>query len=166
MAARLNITRSNTLLPNAPGVESVRVPTTAEWLNGVALRDLKIHQDHAACVDAKGNVYQFGQGYFGSTENISPKATLTGKVSYSRFYTFAVNLIITRKDIVKLTLSPTRVYALSASGKVYVLSSRAAEQTLRVQPPSSWKSWLWGNTEPLVDYAEITPAQSLSRGEK
>lgn len=64
--------------------EYVRTPAVADWLNGVALRDLSMHERHAACVDASGDVYQWGDGFFGSSESAStsgkPVSTLRGKV--------------------------------------------------------------------------------------
>ena len=63
--------------------ESVRVPTDAAWFKNVALRDLVLHEQHAACVDARGDVYQWGDGFFGSTPGQSharPELTLKGKV--------------------------------------------------------------------------------------
>jgi hypothetical protein len=59
-------------------IDNFRVPVIAQWLDGVALRDLSIHRDHAACVDARGDVYQWGQGH--STEESRPSLTLRGKV--------------------------------------------------------------------------------------
>lgn len=57
-------------------------PTNVKWLENVALRDLVLHEHHAACVDGRGNVYQWGDGFFGSvaTETKKPKATMCGKV--------------------------------------------------------------------------------------
>jgi len=67
--------------------------------------------------------------------------------------------------------TPTRVFALSASGRVYVLSSSADQQTLSPGTPTPGSSpwwgtgWLWGE-EGDVDFAEITPNERLSWGEK
>ena len=58
----------------------------ADWLKDVALRDVALHEQHAACIDAKGDVYQWGDGYFGTvgSGNAStsgkPVLTLRGKV--------------------------------------------------------------------------------------
>ena len=65
----------------------------------------------------------------------------------------------------------TRVFALSASGKVYVLSSKAANQELSPGTPmpssSPWwgSGWLWGE-EAMGNFAEIVPAHALGWGEK
>ena len=58
----------------------------ANWLNGVALRDLALHENYGACVDAKGDVYQWGEGYSGANalKDAKPAATLRGKVCSSR----------------------------------------------------------------------------------
>lgn len=51
----------------------------------MALRDLAFHEKHAACVDASGNVYQWGDGFFGDDKPASknPVLTLKGKVSWN-----------------------------------------------------------------------------------
>ncbi len=61
----------------------------ADWLRDVALRELSVHERHAACVDAKGDVYQWGEGFIGSADagaDVSstgrPVRTLRGKVSW------------------------------------------------------------------------------------
>lgn len=73
------------IAPQSPGVESIRTPSTAAWLQNVALRDLALHERHAACVDARGDVYQWGDGFFGKSttsleEARKPILTLRGKV--------------------------------------------------------------------------------------
>jgi alpha-tubulin suppressor-like RCC1 family protein len=61
-----------------PGVDSVRNPAGAEWLKDIALRDLTLQERHAACVDAKGDVYQWGAGF--SPSFTEPTITLRNKV--------------------------------------------------------------------------------------
>ncbi|KAI0080581.1 RCC1/BLIP-II [Panus rudis PR-1116 ss-1] len=148
--------RTHLLYPDDAIPESVKTPTTAKWLQDVALRDLALHERHAACVDAKGDVYQWGDGYFGDSAGSSdrkPALTLRGK------------------NIVKLQVTPTRVFALSASGRIYALASEAAKQTLPVggQTPAStpwWSTgWLW-DEEQSVDFTEITPNEKLGMREK
>ncbi|KAI0831122.1 RCC1/BLIP-II [Trametes gibbosa] len=136
--------------------EAVRVPTSSEWFENVALRDLELHEYHAACVDARGDVYQWGDGFFGSEPGSShgkPRLTLRGK------------------NITQLQLTRSRVFALSASGRIYMLSSRQADQALSTgaQTPAStpwWGTgWLWGEEEE-VDFVEITPSEHLKRSER
>ncbi|RDX48318.1 RCC1/BLIP-II [Lentinus brumalis] len=136
--------------------ESIRVPTSSYWFKNVALRDLALHENHAACIDARGDVYQWGDGFFGKEPGSSharPQLTLKGK------------------NITQLQLTRSRVFALSASGHIYVLSSRQADQTLLrgAQTPAStpwWGTgWLWGEEE-QVDFAEITPNEKLKRRER
>ena len=54
---------------------------------GVALRDVAFHEKHAACVDAAGNLYQWGDGFFADslTSNKKPVPTLQGKVRENYF---------------------------------------------------------------------------------
>lgn len=72
---------SGSLTPNSTTSDSIRTPEVAAWLEGVALRDLRLESRHGACVDARGDVYQWGEGFFGDTQPHLPKRTLRGKVS-------------------------------------------------------------------------------------
>lgn len=71
----------------------------------------------------------------------------------------------------KLQVTPTRVFALSASGRIYVLAACRDHQALAmgVPTPSStpwWGTgWMWGEEED-IDFAEITPNEKLARKEK
>lgn len=63
--------------------ESIRVPRSSDWFKNVALRDLALQETHAACIDARGDVYQWGDGFSGSEPGSSharPQLTLKGKV--------------------------------------------------------------------------------------
>ncbi|CCL98952.1 uncharacterized protein FIBRA_00960 [Fibroporia radiculosa] len=136
-------------------LDSIRTPATAAWLDNVALRDLALHERHAACVDARGDVYQWGDGFSSCVESSSgkPMRTLRGM------------------NIVRIQVTPSRVFALSASGRIYVLSSSAQQQTLPPGTPTPTSSpwwgtgWLWGDEEG-VDFAEVTPHEKLHWGEK
>ncbi|KAG6896734.1 hypothetical protein C0992_006451 [Termitomyces sp. T32_za158] len=149
---KLSIKRSNTLTMEETDV--IRTPSIAEWLDGVALRDLAIHNDHAACVDSRGDVYQWGNGFTDGNEQ-KKKPILT----------------LREKNITKLKLTEGKLYALSSSGKVYALSTKSPKQTLRAGAPTpssdSWwgTGWFWGEDE-TIDFVEVTPAGHLSWGEK
>jgi hypothetical protein len=70
-----------------------------------------------------------------------------------------------------LQATPDRVFALSASGRIYVLSSKSSLQKLTpgAPTPSStpwWGTgWIWGEEED-VDFAEITPNEKMGWSEK
>ncbi|KAG1803539.1 regulator of chromosome condensation 1/beta-lactamase-inhibitor protein II [Suillus plorans] len=150
----------NVINPNEPGVQRVQCPVNSSWLKDVALRDLALHERHAACVDARGDVYQWGDGFFGSSstsksEPQGPKLTLRGH------------------DIIQLQLTESRIYALSASGKIYVIAANAEQQ--QKPPPKplsastmSWwtPGWIWGAQGNAIDFAEIVPRQKLGWGEQ
>ncbi|KZT03491.1 RCC1/BLIP-II [Laetiporus sulphureus 93-53] len=135
--------------------ESIRTPAAASWLENVALRGLAIHERHAACVDARGDVYQWGDGFSSKPGSSAGKPTLTLK----------------GKNITRVQVTPTRVFALSASGRIYVLSSSASEQSLAPGTPtpasSPWwgTGWYWGEEED-VDFVELLPNEKLGWKEK
>ena len=52
----------------------------------MALRDLVLHEKHAACVDARGDVYQWGKGF--SEKARQPILTLRGKVHNVLLYSY------------------------------------------------------------------------------
>lgn len=60
--------------------ESLKLPSPLPWLDGVALRDLVLHEAHAACVDARGDVYQWGNVSTLGSLATQPIRTLRGKV--------------------------------------------------------------------------------------
>ncbi|KIO32474.1 hypothetical protein M407DRAFT_213529 [Tulasnella calospora MUT 4182] len=132
-----------------------KLPTPLSKLSGVgtALRDLAFHEKHAACVDASGNVYQWGDGFYGDASSTDgPVLTLKGK------------------NIVKVCLSNSKVYALSNTGRIYALSARKADQVVNSETPAgevSWwnpVSWMWPEKS-TVDFIEVLPDLKLGRGE-
>lgn len=61
----------------------------------------------------------------------------------------------------QLQLTEKKLYALSASGKVYVLATDAVAQVLPkdVSGGAWWGfRWLWGEQK-IVDYTEVTPRE-------
>ncbi|KAH8107169.1 RCC1/BLIP-II [Cristinia sonorae] len=146
--------RNHVLTPDSAQNESIRGPTNVEWLQSVALRDLVLHNEHAACIDSKGDVYQWGDGFFGDVKS-STKPLLT----------------LREKNIVALQATPSRIFALSASGRIYVLAASLPKQELPVGTPTPsstpwWGTgWIWGEEEEH-DFAEITPSEKLSWNEK
>lgn len=76
------------------------------------------------------------------------------------------------QNIVKVELTETKIYALSAFGKVYVLAADAlAQATPASNPPTniSWYNmgWLLGNyRKQNIQYEEVTPKEILGWNEK
>jgi alpha-tubulin suppressor-like RCC1 family protein len=138
--------KGKTLLPGTKA-DSFGLPVNVEWLKDVALRDLALQEKHAACVDSRGDVYQWGSDF--SLDKPQPALTLRGK------------------DITSLTATPTRIFALSSSGHVYALSSRASKQTLGSPHSASSSGWfggLFGGERNTIDFVELSAP--LTRGEK
>lgn len=74
-----------------------KLPTPLSKLSGVgtALRDLAFHEKHAACVDASGNVYQWGDGFSGDASSTDgPVLTLKGKVPWAFSKASTYDLIV------------------------------------------------------------------------
>ncbi len=80
--------RARIISPDASDAAQIRTPVVVSFLQDVALRDLAAHATHAACVDGRGDVYQWGDGFFGQQSEQSafgnggrkPVVTLQGKV--------------------------------------------------------------------------------------
>lgn len=155
----------------------MRAPASSGWFDNVAFRDLALHERHAACVDVRGDVYQWGDGFFGDASSASssashrrPQQTLRGKVCPIPLRIVAQHLHTSPQNIVRVQLTRTRLFALSASGSIYVLSASQAEQTLpngaQTTNTSWWGTgWIWGEGN-TVDFAEILPKEKLKRGEQ
>ncbi|KAI0282735.1 regulator of chromosome condensation 1/beta-lactamase-inhibitor protein II [Russula brevipes] len=153
--------RAHIISPDASDGAQIRTPAAASFLQGVALRDLAVHATHAACVDGRGDVYQWGDGFFGARS-----ASVSGDDRKKPVLT------LRGKDITRVQVTESRVFALSASGRVYIISAEAARQSLA--PPGAptpsraarWGAgWVWGD-EGGVQHAEIVPAQKLAWGER
>ncbi|KAG2365754.1 regulator of chromosome condensation 1/beta-lactamase-inhibitor protein II [Suillus spraguei] len=148
----------NLIDPNEPGVQRIQYPVNASWLKDVALRDLALHERHAACVDARGDVYQWGDGFCGSSPTSKSEPKLTSCFG---------------QNIIQLQLTESRIYALSASGKIYAIAANAEQQ--KTPPPKalpastmSWwgPGWIWGAQGNAIDFIEITPKEKLGWGEQ
>jgi hypothetical protein len=152
--------RSNVLSPDKAEKADMSTPTQLPFLDGVALRDLALHGHHGACVDAHGDVYQWGLGFFGkvSSDDLRPTRTLQGKVGcvpVIRHY-----LLSHVQNITKLQVTDSRVFALSSTGQVYVLSTKMGQGS-----SASKSGWLWGSGENST-FVELESAQKLGWGEK
>ena len=80
------LSRSRIISPDASDAIQIRTPAVASFLQDVALRDLAVHATHAVCVDGRGDVYQWGDGFFGqrsASDSREPMLTLQGKVRLS-----------------------------------------------------------------------------------
>lgn len=69
----------------------------------MALRDLAVHAAHAACVDGRGDVYQWGDGFFAGEQSASgdgkPVLTLRGKVRTTTLPPFEKKKLIYRARV-------------------------------------------------------------------
>ncbi|KAJ5749043.1 uncharacterized protein N7511_010739 [Penicillium nucicola] len=121
----------------------VKVPRRFKYFNGQVLRDLKIEEKSGAAITEKGDLVQWGHGF--SETEYKPTETLTGK------------------NLTSLTLSESRVIALSSDGTVYSLPTSKDEQAGGPKAPeSSWVPY-WANKSKL-SYRVLTP--SLKLGER
>lgn len=132
---------------------------------------MQLHERYGACVDARGDVYQWGDGFYGPTLSGEhpPKRTLKNKVCVPLV---GISAQLTYfQNIVQLQLTEDKVYALSASGRVYCFSSGVLNQGLRPGAPTpasdSWwgTGWLWGEDED-IDFVEVAPTNALAWREK
>ncbi|KAG9318538.1 regulator of chromosome condensation 1/beta-lactamase-inhibitor protein II [Chiua virens] len=163
--------KSNLLDPYLPGIETFQTPVNVKWLENVALRDMVLHERHAALVDVRGDVYQWGDGFFGSKSDArAPKVTLRGKVGcmVSLVQTFMF-ICFSLQNIIKVQLTDSRVYALSASGRIYVFAANEERQKLPATHSSSTAfSWAAGCTsreQGSIDFVEIFPKEKLKWSE-
>lgn len=136
--------KSKTLDPSEP-TSSFPVPSDVPWLHNVALRDLALHESHAALVDARGDVYQWGDGF--ATRLQKPILTLSGK------------------DIVSLQLTRNKLYALSSSGQIFILSSKQ-DNDIASPGSSSPVAWLWGRDRSSQGVVQVQPREQLGWREK
>lgn len=165
------IVRSNLIDPQSPGIEAFQTPVNVKWLENTALRDMGFHEKHAACVDVRGDVFQWGDGFFGSkSDTRAPKATLRGKVGGpSSHIRITILIACASQNIINVQLTDSRVYALSASGRIYVVAANEERQKLPIHwTPSTTSWWIPGwleREQQTIDFVEILPKEKLNWGE-
>lgn len=75
----------------------------------------------------------------------------------------------TLQNIIKVQLTESRVYALSASGRIYVFAANKERQKLSILQTTSrtpwWVSGWIGREQETIDFVEIFPKEKLDRGE-
>jgi hypothetical protein len=72
------VVRNSLLVPDS-SLKSVKTPIPSPALINTALRDLKVSEAYGACIDARGDVYEWGPGY--SKADRRPQKVFSGKVS-------------------------------------------------------------------------------------
>ncbi|CAK7271717.1 hypothetical protein SEPCBS57363_004766 [Sporothrix epigloea] len=146
----------------------VKEPRRIAFFDGQILRDLRLDSEVGVAVNERGDVLQWGSGYWGKAAVV---AATKAKTMLSPVTTLA------GKDIVKVALSSDRVIALSASGAVYSLPISQSDgapapppaSQLSSSSSSGWRSFLWSTPADSDSLAAgirtLTPA-GLSWGER
>ena len=179
--------RYNVVAPDAPMTTFIKSPRSIPYFDGVALRDLSMEERHGVAVDANGDVFQWGLGFFdASLEMVNKQENLDDVPLGRRREKEKANELTPRgslgaqalapvrtlvgKDIVKVATSDNKIFALSKKGKVYVFSSVQERQW-----PGRAASWSWNPlslfgmfAKSTIDHEELQPipAARLSGSEK
>ncbi|KAH9819678.1 regulator of chromosome condensation 1/beta-lactamase-inhibitor protein II [Melampsora americana] len=119
----------------APGsdTEIVKKPIPLPFFQEEALRDLVLHEKYAVAVDSRGDLYQWGSGIH-LDQDSKP------------------NKILSDYDIKQIACTPYKIYALSKSGKVYIIPSgieenRSSDKSIKTsQSNTSWWPWWLGGS--------------------
>lgn len=121
----------------------VKAPRRFKYFDGHVLRDFKIDERSGAAITEQGDLVQWGKGF--SEKEFKPSKTLVGK------------------NLVSLTLSESRIVALSSDGSVYSLPISKEDQL--TGPKAKEGSWLsLGFGQSTLSYRLLKPAMKL--GEK
>lgn len=144
-----------------PSLQQVKKPTPMGWIGGTPLRDMVIEEKYGVAVDANGDCWMWGAGYHPSG---TPGKSLKGKVS--RPHSRIVCSGLSRQDVVSVATAPSKVFALSKSGKLYAVSaSKDLQAQKRYKEEQSWWSSTFGS-DPGVDFCELQAEGGLKSGEK
>ncbi|ROW07381.1 hypothetical protein VMCG_03879 [Cytospora schulzeri] len=111
----------------------VKTPRRLPFFDGQLLRDLKVDQDFGAAVTEKGDLVQWGTGYW--AEDPRPDVTLKGK------------------DITKLAITRDRILALSSGGSVYSIPVAKSDQKPKTEADGSF----WSNPATTIGYRTVKP---------
>ncbi|SGY40840.1 BQ5605_C003g02430 [Microbotryum silenes-dioicae] len=141
----------NVASPQTPESDMVKRPKLAAQFTGAILRDLVLAETYGAAVDEKGDVLQWGSGF-----DSSPVATATPRPTLRGY------------DVLKLTATPHKIFALTRKGEVIVFPSSSERQQINEEQRRSNSSWwkVWGSTDHGTDHEKIMPEQALAKGEK
>lgn len=121
----------------------IKTPRRFKYFNGQVLRDFKVEEQSGAAINEEGDLIQWGKGF--SEKEFKPSKTLVGK------------------NLVSLSLSESRIVALSSDGSVYSLPISKEEQL--TGPKAREGSWLsLGVGKSTLSYRLLKPA--LKIGEK
>uniref|UniRef100_V5ERW9 Putative mitochondrial protein n=2 Tax=Kalmanozyma brasiliensis (strain GHG001) TaxID=1365824 RepID=V5ERW9_KALBG len=172
--------RYNVVAPDAPQVTLIRSPRSIPFFDGVALRDINLKEKHGVAVDANGDVYQWGLGFFDpavleptAIEDVplgrrreKAGANLTAPRGSTASLVLNPVKTLTGKNIVKIEATEEKIYALSKDGHIYVFS---AVQQLQATP--KYPGW---SPNPLklfnafagadIDHEVLHPAPSAHWG--
>lgn len=172
--------RYNVVAPDAPQVTLIRSPRSIPFFDGVALRDINLQEKHGVAVDANGDIYQWGLGFFDpsvremtAVEDVPlgrrrEKTGANQNAPLGSTASLVLNPVktLTGKKIVKVEATEEKVYALSKDGHVYVFS--AVQQ---LQAKTKYPGW---SPNPLklfnafasatIDHEVLQPAPSVRWG--
>lgn len=118
----------------------IKTPQRIPYFDGLVLRDLRVDQNSGAAISEDGDLIQWGKGY--TDTDYTPTKSLTGK------------------DLVSLSLSRSRIIALSSRGDVYSLPISKADQESGQKPLEN--SWLpFWKTKSRVSYRTLKPGLQM-----
>lgn len=91
--------RNHVLSSSSDETTPIKRPELSPILSNTALRDLAVTEEYGVCVDARGDIYQWGDGFSGqlarSDRPPRPQKTLSGKVTRTIYmYCLVLNLIL------------------------------------------------------------------------
>ncbi|PWY98548.1 RCC1/BLIP-II [Testicularia cyperi] len=174
--------RYNVVAPDAPSVTLVRSPRSIPFFDGVALRDINLQEKHGVAVDANGDVYQWGLGFFDPTvremtaiEDVPlgrrrERNSANQQAPLGSLASQVLNPVktLTGKNIIKVEATEDKVFALSKDGHVYVFS---AVQQLQSPPASAaWSANPFtlfnAFASSTIDHEVLKPAPSARFGTK
>lgn len=172
--------RYNVVAPDAPSVTLIRSPRSIPFFDGVALRDICLQEKHGVAVDAQGDVYQWGLGFFDPSvremtaiEDVPlgrrrEKAAANVRAPLGDTATLVLNPVKTLKgkNIIKVEATEEKIYALSKDGHVYVFSAVQQLQQKPKYPDWSSNPFKLFNAfaSPTIDHEVLHPAPSAHWG--
>lgn len=172
--------RYNVVAPDAPSVTLIRSPRSIPFFDGVALRDINLQEKHGVAVDANGDVYQWGLGFFDPSVRemtaiedvpLGRRREKSGANTNSPLGNTAGLVLnpvktLTGKNIVKVEATEEKIYALSRDGHVYVFSAVQQQQSKPKYPSWSPNPLKLFNAfaAPTIDHEVLHPAPSAHWG--
>jgi alpha-tubulin suppressor-like RCC1 family protein len=143
-------------------VKEVRFPTRYDWFDGKSLSKLRVFEKSALAIDTKGDLIQWGQGFFESgdgSESIAAAATTTS--------TTTPEYSIRGESLVDAKISNGVIYCLNNKNEILIIPESKRDQHSLNHSGTSRRGWgrFWARGG-STSFSKVATADHFEKGER